>query len=148
MKDDIIIYEAKEYVCSDMTVSETANYLGISKRTLQLHMKRLEKIDENLYRMVEEKKAASQQKGRIKGGESGKSHSKYTKDEAEEIAKTMICKALSYKDAEEEFKIPKSTIYEIVHSDLVSKETRDKLDILAEANIHDITMEELVRRKK
>ena len=60
----------------------------------------------------------------------------------------MIDKALSYKDAEEKFGIPKSTIYELVHSELVSKELRDKLDILAEANIHDITMEELARRKK
>ena len=64
------------------------------------------------------------------------------------MANAIITKALSYKDAEEEFKIPKSTIYEVVHSDLVSKELRDKLDILAEANIHDITTEELIRRTK
>ena len=145
---NIIIHEAEEYVYSDMTISETAASLGISKKTLQIHIKRLKKIDENLYKKVEAKKIISQQKGRIKGGQLGKTHSNYTKDEAEKIAKTIISKALSYKDAEQEFGIPKSTIYEIVHSDLVSKETRDKLDILAEANIHDITIEELARRKK
>ena len=146
--DNIIVKEAEEYVSNNKTVEETAKDLGISKRTLQLHFKRLQKINENLHKKVLEKQETAQQIGRIKGGQVGKSHSHFTKEQAEKIANTIITKALSYKDAEEEFGLPKSTIYEVVHSDLVSRELRDKLDILAEANIHDITVEELAKSKK
>ena len=146
--EKIIVHEAEEYVNNNMTIKETADSLGISRKTLQLHFKRLKKIDENLYKRVEGKKALSQQKGRIKGGQIGKVKSKYTKKEADAIARTIINKSLSYKEAEDELGIPKSTIYEIVHSDLVSKSIRMELDILAEANIHDITTEELRRRKR
>ena len=46
----------EEYVNNDLSVEETAKVLGIAKRTLQIHLKRLETIDENLYKKVEEKK--------------------------------------------------------------------------------------------
>lgn len=148
VEDNVIIHEAEEYVSNTKTVEETAADLGISKRTLQLHLKRLEQIDENLYKKVQEKQECAQQAGRVKGGQIGKSHSHYTKAQAEEIARTMIASNLSYNDASARFDIPKSTIYEILHSDLISEDIRKELDILAEANIHDISSEELLRRKR
>lgn len=146
--ENIIIHEAEEYVSNNKTMKETANDLHISKRTLQLHFKRLKDIDEKLYQEVINKQEKNQAEGRVKGGHLGKATSKFTSDDAERMAKIMVDKCLSYKDAEEEFGIPKSTIYEILHSDLVSKRTKDMLDILAEANIHDLTTEELLRRKR
>ena len=146
--NNIIIKEAETYLGSNGSIESVAKTLGISKRTLQLHIKKLEQIDKNLYNLVMKKKEENQRQGRIKGGEIGKATSKYTKEDAERIAKKMINLSLSYKQAEEYFKIPKSTIYEILHSDLLSQETRDLLDILTEANIHKITAEELVSRNK
>lgn len=146
--DEIIIYEANEYLKGNRSIAATATSLGITKKTLQLHFIRLKLISEKLYRLVEEKKESNQIEGRVKGGEIGKSHSKYTKQQAEEIATKMIDQNLTYKEAEELFGIPKSTIYELVHGPLVSKELKDALDVLAEANIHDTTIEELSRRKR
>ena len=145
--NNIIIYEAEEYVNNNLTVSQTAKVLGISKRTLQLHLRRLEQIDNNLYQQVQEKQKLNQQSGRVKGGQTGKSHSHITQEQAEYMASEMIKKNLTYRDAEEEFGIPKSTIYEVLHSDLVNKELRTQLDILAEANNRDMTPEDLLRRK-
>ena len=146
--NNVIIHEAEEYVNNSLSVEETAKVLGISKRTLQLHLQRIEKIDQNLYKRVQAKQQANQQAGRVKGGQTGKSHSHITKQQAEFIAKEMIKRGLTYRDAEAEFGIPKSTLYEVLHSDLVSKDLKDKLDILAEANIHDITTEELIERDR
>ena len=50
--EKIIVHEAEEYVNNNMTIKETADSLGISRKTLQLHFKRLKKIDENLYKRV------------------------------------------------------------------------------------------------
>ena len=148
VSDEVIIYEANEYLKSKKTIEETASDLGITKRTLQLHFKKLKNINEKLYKLVQEKKDANQREGRVKGGQIGKAHSNYTQERVEEIAMAIINQSLSYKEAEDILGIPKSTIYELVHGPLISKEIKDKLDILAEANIHDTTIEELSRRKK
>ena len=80
LDNNVIIHEAEEYVSNTKTVEETAADLGISKRTLQLHLKRLEQIDENLHKKVLEKQERAQKAGRVKGGQIGKSHSSYTKE--------------------------------------------------------------------
>ena len=41
VKEEIIINEAKVFLNGNMTIQETAETLGISKRTLQIHMKKL-----------------------------------------------------------------------------------------------------------
>ncbi len=70
--NNVIIYEAEEYINNNLSVKETAIVLGVSKRTLQLHFKRLEQIDKNLYDKVRAKQEQNQQAGRIKGGQNGK----------------------------------------------------------------------------
>ena len=45
--NNVIIYEAEEYINNNLTVKETAIVLSVSKRTLQLHFKRLKQIDKN-----------------------------------------------------------------------------------------------------
>ena len=105
--ENIIIHEAEEYVSNNKTMKETADDLHISKRTLQLHFKRLKDIDKKLYQEVMNKQEKNQAEGRVKGGHLGKATSKFTSDDAERM-----------------------------------------LDILAEANIHDLTTEELLRRKR
>ena len=55
MNEKQIIEEAKLYISNDKTISDTACDLGISKRTLQLHIKKLEAINPELYKLVLEK---------------------------------------------------------------------------------------------
>lgn len=134
MNDDIIINEAKQYINSDMTVSETAEFLGISKRTLQLHLKKLISIDPNLHELVLNKQKSNVIAGRSKGGSNGKRPPSYTKEEALFLANTIINNQMTYRDAEEKFNIPSSTIYDMTHSDYIDSELRDSLDIVAAAN--------------
>ena len=65
--------EAIYYLVHNKSLEETAKDLEVSKRTLQLHLKKLEVFNENLHRIVEERKKENQKIGRInhthKGGD-------------------------------------------------------------------------------
>jgi hypothetical protein len=89
MNNDQIIQEAKTYISSDKTIEETAKDLKISKRTLQLHLGKLDAIDPELHKLVLAKKESMQIKGRIKGGTIGKATPSYTKEEAEHLVSYM-----------------------------------------------------------
>lgn len=143
--NNTIIYEASVYVSNTKTVKETAEDLGISKRTLQLHIKRLEQIDKNLYDAVRKKQNQNISAGRIKGGQNGKVGQKYTKEYAKAIANSMIINELTYEKAAEEFGIPKSTIYEMTHSKFIDPDLIRQLELLADANRHDMTVEDYKR---
>ena len=90
MNKDQIIQEAQTYLSGDKTIEETAKNLNISKRTLQLHLGKLDIIDPELHKLVLEKKESMQIKGRVKGGTIGKATPSYTKEEAEYVANEMI----------------------------------------------------------
>ena len=94
--NNTIIYEASVYVSNTKTVKETAEDLGISKSTLQLHFRRLENIDKNLYDAVRKKQNQNISAGRVKGGKNGKVGPKYTKEYAKAIANSMIINELTY----------------------------------------------------
>ena len=146
--EEKIISEANTYLNSNKTMEETAKELGISKRTLQLHLGRLDVIDPELNKLVLAKKESNQKNGRIKGGQIGKVKPSYTKEEAENIANEIIKHGYTYEEASKRLNIPKSTIYEMVHSKLVSKNLRDMLDAVAVANNKGLTVEELVAKNK
>ena len=148
VKEEIIINEAKVFLNGNMTVQETAETLGISKRTLQIHMKKLKNIDENIYNLVEEKKQANQEQGRIVGGQVGKATPRYTKEEAIRVANIMLSESLTYREAETLLEIPRTTIYEMIHSEYVEPVIKDKLDILAMQNVlHTTEIQQKKRRK-
>lgn len=134
MDNNVIIREAKEYISNDKTLSETAKVLGVSKKTLQLHFKELAVIDSKLSMLVEKKKSKNQVLGRIKGGALGKVTSSYEKEQILVIAKTIIRNELTYEEASLMFDIPKSTIYGLVHSDVVPKDIKDALDVVGYSN--------------
>ena len=48
--------EAQEYINNDLTEKQTAEKLGINRRTLQLHLKKLAIINQELYNLVLKKK--------------------------------------------------------------------------------------------
>lgn len=134
MKDENIIKEAYAYINNDKTVAETAEELGISKRTFQLHIKKLEIISPELHDLVLEKQKSNQNAGRRIGGAKGKRGVSYTEEEAQTIASEIISQHLTYQEAETIHGRPSSTIYDIVHSSYISLEMKDKLDITATEN--------------
>ena len=145
MNKEKIIEEAKEYVNNDLTVEETATSLGISKRTFQIHLKQLGVIDPFLHGLVLAKKESNMKAGRIKGGEIGRSHPSYTAEEAIKIANTIIINEYTYEEASEKFGIPRSTIYEMVHSSYIPMDMKISLDRVAVANKKGVLAADLSR---
>lgn len=148
MNNDQIINEAKTYLSNDKTIGETAKDLGISKRTFQLHLGKLEILAPELHKLVLAKKESMQKKGRIEGGQTGKATPSYTKEEAEYVAKKIINNGYTYQEASKILGIPKSTIYEMVHSLLVSQDLKDELDVLAIANNKGLTVEDIIESNR
>ena len=148
MNKDQIIQEAQTYLSGDKTIEETAKNLNISKRTLQLHLGKLDIIDPELHKLVLEKKESMQIKGRVKGGTIGKATPSYTKEEAEYVANEMIKNGYTYENASKRLGIPKSTIYEMVHSNFIDKELKDKLEVVAIANQKGLTVDELINKNR
>ncbi|MBQ6323651.1 MAG: hypothetical protein IJI22_02330 [Bacilli bacterium] len=140
--------EAIVYLNSDKTIAETANDIGISKRTLQLHLGKIEDINPELYKLLLAKKKLQMKQGRIKGGTIGKRGTSHSEEEIRMIAETMIKEELSYAEAEIKFSIPKSTIYELLHKPSVPIETRNMLDTLADANQKNMTIAEYIESKR
>lgn len=145
MNKDKIIEEAKVYVSNDLTVEETANDLGISKRTFQIHLKQLGSIDPFLYGLVLKKKESNIKAGRIKGGEIGKAKPRYTKEEAIKIANAIIVNEYTYEEVSERYGIPKSTVYEMVHSEYIPSEMKASLERVAVANKKGVLVADLSR---
>lgn len=130
-----IIREAQEYISNDLTERETAEKLGISRRTLQLHLNKLKDIDPMLYNMVLVKKNRNLKEGRVKGGKIGKiTAPKYTRIDALRIARGIINNSYTYEEAAGVYDIPKSTIFEMVHSDYVPEYMQMQLELVAARN--------------
>lgn len=135
MDDNQIIREAVEYINNDLTQKETAEKLGISRRTLQIHLKKLGGIDSLLYNLVLVKEKNNVKKGRIKGGKIGKiTAPKYTRIDALRIARGIINNSYTYEEAAGVYDIPKSTIFEMVHSDYVPEYMQMQLELVAARN--------------
>lgn len=140
-KEEQIIAEAKEYLNGGKTIADTAKSLGITKRTLQLHLGKLESIDPQLHALVLERKTSNQNAGRRFGGMHGKREETYTEEQAQEMAANIVSQHLTYREAEELYNIPSSTIYEIVHRNHVSQDTRDQLELIALENQRNSSIE-------
>ena len=134
MDNNRIREEALTYIGNDKTVAETALELGISRRTLQIHLKQIGVVDPLLYGLVLKKKESNMKTGRIIGGMTGKATPSYTKEEANRIADGIIENCYTYEEASKVYGIPKSTIYEMVHSSYVSEGVKMMLDLVAISN--------------
>ena len=85
-----ILKEADYYLNNDVTIDQASHDLGISKRTLQLHMKKLASIAPDIFKLVQDKKENSVRQGRVVGGSIGKRNPTWSRDEAIVIAKRMV----------------------------------------------------------
>ena len=142
MKNDRLIIEAKTYIEGDKTVAETAKQLGISKRTLQLHLNKIKEIDLSLYKLVRQKQQKKMAEGRVLGGKNGKRGPSSTKEEVLSLANLIIKNQFTYEEAEANTNIPSSTIYDLLHSSYIDEKTKIGLFLVAEANHKNQTIEE------
>ena len=147
-KKERIIEEANYYLNSDKTLKEVAKELQISLRTLQLHIKKLPEINNDLYSLVLNKQKAAQIAGRKIGGQKGKRTVSYSYEKAQEIKNLIISHQLTYQEASLCTGISTSTIYDMVHSDFISEDDKLKLDLIATANKKKITVEEYQERHR
>lgn len=144
--DERILEEADYYLNNDVTIKQASSDLGISRKTFQLHLKKLESIDLEKANLVKEKKLASEKQGKIKGGSLGKRGPNWTKEQAMEIAEAMINQQMTNREAEAAFGIPKSTIYEMTHKGIDDEVTESLLYGLAEANRKGIPLEDVLSK--
>ncbi len=142
--DEQILREADYYLNNDVTVEQASKHLKISKKTLQLHMKKLESIAPDKFKLVEDKKANNQRQGVVKGGINGKRSASWTKEDAQTIAQQMISKGMTYEETERQFGIPKSTIHEMMKKGITDEMTSSLLHGLAEANRKGLNVQEFL----
>lgn len=129
-----IVNEVKFYLENPYSLKEAALKMGISRRSFQIHIKKLETIDPFLYQMVLEKQKSNMMAGRRMGGLKSKRGASYTKEEAITIAKYMIENHMTYRECEDYFQIPSSTLYDMMHSSYIPDEVKEQLDLLAFEN--------------
>lgn len=138
--------EAIYYLVHNKSIEKTAEELNISRRTLQLHLKKLVVYNENLYRLVKEKKQENQAIGRLNHAHKGGKASMYSQTLIDYICDDMLKNELTYKQASEKFDIPTSTLFELMKR--VNEQRRCQLDILAAANHRKMSKNEYIEETK
>lgn len=142
-----ILKEADYYLNNRVTIKQASSDLGISEKTLQLHLKKLESIAPEVFVLVLDKKKANEKQGRIKGGTLGKRLPSWDMDTAKEVSSKIIDGEMTYREAEEKLGIPKSTIHEMVHK--VNNPVTDSLLFgIAEAHRRGISVDEYLNQRK
>lgn len=132
--DEQILKEANYYLDNDLTIEQASRDLGISKRTLQLHLKKLESIAPDVFKLVVDKKISNERRGKIKGGTLGKRGPSWTEEDAISIASKMIEKELTYEQAEKEFGIAHTTLHEMMNKGIKDLDTTSLLYALTMAH--------------
>ena len=148
MNQEQIIKEAKIYLEGDKTVAQTATVCGISKRTFQLHLKQLLKIDPVLHNLVLQKQKSNIIAGRVRGGSTSKRLPSYTLEKAIEVARYIVSQEATYEEASIHFEIPSSTIYDMVHIKDLPDELKVKLELVADANKRNMSTNEYLESRR
>lgn len=143
-----IIKEAEYYLNNDVTIEQASSNLNISKRTLQLHLKKLEEISPATFRLVQEKKSGNIKEGNIKGGQTGKRKPTWTEEQALQVAMKIINEGMTYKEAEEHFHIPSSTLHDMVTKGVKDFGAATMVYAVAEANRRGMSAEQFVAEHK
>ena len=143
-----IIKEAEYYINNDVTIEQASSDLHISKRTLQLHLKKLEELAPETFKLVQEKKTGNIKAGTIKGGHTGKRGPTWTEEQALEVATKIINDGLSYREAEAYFKIPSSTLHEMVTKGVKDFDIASMIYVVAEANRRGMSAQEYIEQHR
>ena len=143
-----IIKEAEYYLNNDVTIEQASSDLHISKRTLQLHLKKLEELAPETFKLVQEKKTGNIKAGTIKGGHTGKRGPTWTEEQALEVAMKIINEGMTYREAEAHFKIPSSTLHEMVTKGVKDFDTASMVYAVAEANRRGMSAQDYIEEHK
>ena len=140
MNNDKLINEAiKEatYIISEKkTLNETAQIFGISKKTLYNHFQKLKeskiKNHIDLYNQLQIQLLENEKVGKKIGGSNSKVGRSRTWNEevARKVAIIIIAENWSLREAAEYFKIPKSTLFEMLNKGLVDEKNTNLLNDL------------------
>ena len=133
--EERIKYEAEYILYSkNKTLEEISDELNISKRTLQNHINTLlPEIDKKLYEKVRIKIDETSKLRNIKGGQTSKKNSSYTKEEIEFLCKEFTKafndnnkeEIMSLREFAEKYNIPKSTLYDVLTKYVTDNEVID-----------------------
>ena len=119
MKQEKILEIAKYIIKNKATVQVTADHFKLSISSIKKYINdddKLKSIDYDIYEAVKKVQEELIVIGNKVGGKNGKRQPKYSDFEALEIAETIISKSLTLDEAEEYFKIDRSTIYDRIRS--------------------------------
>ena len=141
-----IIREAEYYLNNDVTIEQASSDLGVSKRTLQLHLKKLESIAPETFKLVTEKKAANERRGKVLGGTLGKRGPSWTEEQAAAYARMMIEQGLTFQEAEKFTGIPHTTLHEMVTKANLDPKNKSLMYALAEANKRGMDMNQYIEK--
>ena len=133
--NEMIKKEAEFYLINNYTVEETASRLHICKSTLQKHFQKLASTNPELYNQVRNKQMMSMQLGRKKGGKTGKRTKSYTVEDAIKIANIFINNEYTLDELSKVTGMPRTTLDEMLRSDVFDKETRSQIELTFQANI-------------
>ena len=145
--------EAQYYLNNqNETMKSTADHFGISIRSLQLHFKKLESLSNDTFILIQKKKEKAQIAGRINGGQIGKRTISISKNKLKEIAIKMINEQLTYEEAANMFKIPSSTLWELLHGNTMKEidennYLRTQLELLTISNKRNKSMESMLEEQ-
>lgn len=123
-----IIKQADYYLNNEVTMEQAGVHFGVCKKTFQVRMKKLEKIDLDRYKLVQDKKQKNLSFGMIKGGQNGKpsvvntKEHVLTKDEAVSLANHMLENDLSLRNVESTMDISKSTVFDSLSEENLGEE--------------------------
>lgn len=132
--DEQILKEADYYLNNNVTIAQASVDLGVSKRTLQLHLQKLESIDQDKFKLVTDKKKSNERQGKIKGGTIGKRGSTWTDEKAKDAATYLITNDATIIEGAKAFGVPPSTFYEMINNADLDNETASLLYRLSEAH--------------
>ena len=129
--EEIMEY-AKYYLGNEeVSMKQSAEHFGISKKTFQVNMKKLESISPTTFKLVQEKKERNLKNGAVKGGQNGKPtyvegvvrKTKYISDgDIVYIAMEIVKNKYTIREAEKIFKINRSTLHDNLTEERLGKE--------------------------
>ena len=135
MNNEQLLEEANYYLDNEVTMADAATHFKICEKSFQLHMKKLEQIYPDTFKLVEMKKQNNLILGAIKGGKNGvptrrenssRKHS-ITKEEAIILAEKIINFNWSLRETERFMNIPKSTISDNLSEEILGEELYSEL---------------------
>lgn len=140
-----IIEQAQYYIDNNVSMKEAGEHFGVSKKTFQIRMKKLEDISPSVFKLVQDKKEKNLVSGAIRGGQNGKpntvsgtspkprSHS-ISPEEAINLANYMLENDATLRDLEATFGISKSTIFDNFTKEILGEELNEKIEFLLESH--------------